>query len=120
MKMKYCPECGSIQLQCYDNRLKCKKCSYNGLMKEDSIDVINSFVTAKKRQPADSNSTYVFIPKSVSQSIPQKPIQVQTPNSNSVETRSSFNSSVLMQQENKPESLKERMKKFQSEHVEIF
>jgi len=122
MKMKYCPECGSIQLQNNGNGLACKKCSYFGAMREDSIDVINSFIAAKKRQPSDFNSTSVFQPKSVPQSItplPQKPIEVQATNHNSVQTNSSFNSSVLMQQENKPESLKERLKKLQSEHVEI-
>ncbi len=48
MKMKYCPECGSIQIQSTEAGLKCKKCSYIGDMKEDSIDVINSFIASKK------------------------------------------------------------------------
>ena len=113
MKMKYCPECGSIQLQSNGNGMQCKKCSYTGIMKEDSIDIINSFIAAKRNQPTDSSSTSVFRPKTVSQQT------VQASNQNPIQTRSSFNSATLMQQENKPESLKERLKKFESNDVEI-
>lgn len=119
MKMKYCPECGSIQLQSNGNGMQCKKCSYLGDMKEDSIDIINSFIAAKRNQPADSSSTSVFHPKTVSQKIENKKEINPTVNKNPVQNISSFNSTTVMRQENKPESLKERLKKFESNDVEI-
>ncbi len=88
MKMKYCPECGSIQLQYTDNGMQCKKCRYTGTMKEDSIDVINSFVVSKK-------------------------------NGNSVSVQASPATSILMKQEQKVDSLKERLKKFENADMEI-
>ncbi len=122
MKMKYCPQCGSIQLQANGIEMQCKKCSYTGIMKEDSIDVINSFIAAKRVQGNQNNSdsTSVFQPKNISRRIQktEPKIEFQT-EKNTVETRSSFNSSALMHQEKKPSSLKERLKKFNNEHIEI-
>ncbi|MBU2099791.1 hypothetical protein KKG83_02430 [Candidatus Micrarchaeota archaeon] len=88
MKFKYCPECGSIQLKSIQNALQCKKCSYSGNMKEDSIDVINSFVTSKKMH-------------------------------NNSAVQSTGSSQIIIQQEPKPDSLKERLKKFQNKDIEI-
>ena len=88
MKFKYCPECGSIQLKSIQNALQCKKCSYFGAMKEDSVDVINSFVASKKMQ---GNSA----------------------------VQSTGSSQMKMRQEPKPDSLKERLKKFKGSDVEI-
>ncbi|MFH1664002.1 MAG: hypothetical protein ABH986_04320 [archaeon] len=91
MKMKYCPECGSIQLQSSFNELKCRKCGFSGTMKEDSVDVINAFVQNKKN-----------------------PVLVQA-NSNSFQA-----TKLIMEQENPKElSLKERVKKLGLEDIEI-
>jgi len=90
MKMKYCPECGSIQIQSVETGLKCKKCSYIGDMKEDSIDVINSFIACKKNG-----------------------------NSNATEVQSGTATNLIMQQKSAQNSLKERLKKFQNEDIEI-
>ncbi len=102
MKMKYCPECGSIQIQFTSDGLKCKKCNYLGVMKEDSIDVINSFIQSKKRITSDSTS--ILTPQNSNQTAVQ---------SNSASTN------LIMKQETKPDSLKERLKKFQNQDIEI-
>lgn len=118
MKMKYCPECGSIQLQSFEETLKCKKCSFVGEMKEDSIDVINS-IAARKKSPLPETS--VFNP--VSQQEIQKPNEsvfskssFQNCVSNTNYQKNSFQS-VTLKKEEIP--LKERLKKFENDDTEI-
>ncbi|MFH1895588.1 MAG: hypothetical protein ABIJ74_03380 [archaeon] len=105
MKMKYCPECGSIQLQSSFNELKCRKCGFSGTMKEDSVDVINSFIASKKIQANRNSDPSMLNPELSSQ--------------NAVSNVNSFNSTALIQQKNKPQSLKERLKKFEDLDIEI-
>jgi len=90
MKMKYCPECGSIQIQMNLNAMQCKKCSYLGEMKEDSIDVINAFIKSKNNNTAIQSSN------------------------------SSFQATELIQQNKpEQQSLKDRLKKFEGSDLEI-
>ncbi len=72
MKFKYCPECGSIQLQSSEEGLKCKKCRYSGAMKEDSIDVINEIARKMKPSSSFSGSSYSKMSSSTEEIIQKK------------------------------------------------
>lgn len=43
MKIKYCPNCGSLELKQAGLQIQCNRCKFVGEPKEDSMDVINSF-----------------------------------------------------------------------------
>jgi DNA-directed RNA polymerase subunit M/transcription elongation factor TFIIS len=134
MKMKYCPECGSIQLQNSMEGLKCKKCNYIGEMNEDSIDVINSFLESKKIQAASSfkHSSYNRMQIS-SENCIEKRKEIQftynpKPNESILPRKLSWHSEKssyavdsLQPNTRKPEEipLKERLKKLQGKDTEI-
>lgn len=48
MKIKFCPQCGSINVKAFPTGDHCTKCNYSGEMKEDSMDEINKYVKSLK------------------------------------------------------------------------
>lgn len=53
VKLKYCPECGSLQIQALAfGQERCSSCQYTGEMKEGAPDEINAFKRGLKKSPS--------------------------------------------------------------------
>ncbi len=51
VRMKYCPNCGSMDYKNMGFQIQCMRCKYLGEPKQDSMDVINDFRKRLKGRP---------------------------------------------------------------------